>query len=513
MRSNRRELALGLLAHVVGHPGLGDLRAVLVDDGALVLAELLADRVQLPAQEVLALLLLRAGLDVLADALAHLQLGQPLVLELTASSSRSTTSSVSSSSTLLREGRFGRVARRVGERARLGDRAHERADAAVVAAQLEDLLDDGAVLALELARQDGRRRLVGPLVDLDAQPALRVGVRGAGDAAVHAAEDDGRAGARAGGRARPRRRRRRPSRTRCSCRGTSSTRVSSPTSTGRVTVMPGKTTVSSRGTRSRSLTIFHSPIGVLGIEIVPTENDLRAARNPGPPDGARYSSTTILPPGPERWRSQASATRSRRVALEVECHPTRRQVAEELEISAVAFLARHGEVRVAHDRELLAAHVRRAQRRLGPGGLAEVHDPGVRRRGGEHPGERLAPDRVDADGEPVAAERVARRRRTRRSLPAPAGPRRRPHRHRAASRPASPPARPRRARRGRARGRPAPPSPSTRPAPSRRRLRSPPPPASAGSMPSGSGSGRPSGTATRSARNPGRAIPRASPKR
>jgi hypothetical protein len=34
MRSSRRQLALGLLAHVLGHAGLGDLRAVLLDDGA-----------------------------------------------------------------------------------------------------------------------------------------------------------------------------------------------------------------------------------------------------------------------------------------------------------------------------------------------------------------------------------------------------------------------------------------------------------------------------------------------
>ena len=76
------QLALGLLAHGVGHAGVGDLRAVLVGHRRLVLAELLADRVHLPAQEVVALLLLGAGLDVLADALAHLELGQPVALEL-----------------------------------------------------------------------------------------------------------------------------------------------------------------------------------------------------------------------------------------------------------------------------------------------------------------------------------------------------------------------------------------------------------------------------------------------
>ena len=50
-------------------------------DGA-VLAQLALDRLHLLAQEVLALLLVGAGLDVLADAAAHLQLGQALALEL-----------------------------------------------------------------------------------------------------------------------------------------------------------------------------------------------------------------------------------------------------------------------------------------------------------------------------------------------------------------------------------------------------------------------------------------------
>ena len=70
------ELLQGLLVHLLRHLGGLDLRAVLLDDRALVLAELLADRLHLLAQEVVALLLLRAVLDVLADALAHLQLGE-----------------------------------------------------------------------------------------------------------------------------------------------------------------------------------------------------------------------------------------------------------------------------------------------------------------------------------------------------------------------------------------------------------------------------------------------------
>ena len=97
-----------------------------------------------------------------------------------ASSSRSTTSSVSSSSTRCSKRQVGRVGAGVGERARLGDRAQELADASGSASpQLEDLLDDRAVLGLELARLDGRRRLVGPLLDLDEQPAVARGLGGA----------------------------------------------------------------------------------------------------------------------------------------------------------------------------------------------------------------------------------------------------------------------------------------------------------------------------------------------
>ena len=123
------------------------------DDGAVVFAELLADRVHLPAQEVLALLLLRAVLDVVADALADPQLGQPLLLELQRQLQPLDDVERLEQLELLREVQVRRVAGGVGQRARIGDRAHERADPPIVAAQLEDFLDDGAVLALELARE------------------------------------------------------------------------------------------------------------------------------------------------------------------------------------------------------------------------------------------------------------------------------------------------------------------------------------------------------------------------
>ena len=194
-RLEAAKLAFGLGADGVGHAGLVDLRAVLLDDRALVLAELLADRVHLPAQEPLALLLLRARLDVVADALPHLKLGEPLALQRQRVLEPLDHVDLLEQLDPLREGDVGGVGARVGERARVGDRAQELVDAVVRLADLEDLLDDGAVLALELARLHGRRVLVGTLLDLDAQPALGVGVRGADHGPVQARQRDGVAAA------------------------------------------------------------------------------------------------------------------------------------------------------------------------------------------------------------------------------------------------------------------------------------------------------------------------------
>ena len=162
-------------------PAAAIFGAVLLGDRAVVLAELLANRVHLPAQEILALLFLRAGLDVVANALADAQLGEPVLLE--PQRQRQPLDDVErfQQLELLVDVQIRRVAGRVRQRAGIGDRAHERADAAVVAAQLENFLDDGAVLALELGGQARRRPLVRPLVDLDAQDAVRRRVRRAGD--------------------------------------------------------------------------------------------------------------------------------------------------------------------------------------------------------------------------------------------------------------------------------------------------------------------------------------------
>ena len=158
------ELLLGLLAHGVGHARLGDLRPVLLDDRDVVLAELLPDRLHLLAEDVLALLLLDALVDVVPDPLAQLHERQPLALQPQRQLEPLADVDRLEQLDLLREGQLGRVAGGVRESAGVDDRADERRDPAVVAAQLEDLLDDGAVLGLELARArlGGRRRRAAP---------------------------------------------------------------------------------------------------------------------------------------------------------------------------------------------------------------------------------------------------------------------------------------------------------------------------------------------------------------
>src|SRR6185436_939005 len=146
------ELALRLRAHGIGHAGLRDLRPVLACQRRAVLAELLLNGVELAAEEVLPLLLLGAGLGVLADALADLELRQALALEAERELEALDDVEGLQQLHLLREREIGRVARRIGERAGLADRAQEGGDAPVVAAKLEDLEHHRAVLALEVER-------------------------------------------------------------------------------------------------------------------------------------------------------------------------------------------------------------------------------------------------------------------------------------------------------------------------------------------------------------------------
>ena len=195
------ELAGGLLACLIRHQRLVDLGAVageLVALLALELAELLADGVELAAQEELALRLLHALVDVLADALAHGDLGQHVAQpgrhlgEALGHVDRLEQLQLA----LVRE--VGREPGGVGQRARLVDLA-EHCDDRAVAPRLEDLLDDGAVLPCEGLHVLVGTLRVGALRDLDAERATG-GLGAAELGAVEGAQRDAAASARQHGR-------------------------------------------------------------------------------------------------------------------------------------------------------------------------------------------------------------------------------------------------------------------------------------------------------------------------
>ena len=115
---------------------------------------------------------------------------------------------------LLVEAQVGRVAGGVCERAGLADRAEEGLDPSVVAAQLEDLLDDRAVLGLELADALVGAIAVAALLDLDEAAGRACPSRPRPQTRGGAPRARPRSRRRAGGRGRSRARRCRRRRTR-----------------------------------------------------------------------------------------------------------------------------------------------------------------------------------------------------------------------------------------------------------------------------------------------------------
>src|SRR3954468_10361360 len=130
-----------------------------------------------------------AGPDVVADPLAHLHLGQTLGLVVERRLEPLVHVERLEEVDLLFEGQGRRVAGGVGQGARLGDRAQEVRDPAVVAAVFEDLVDHCAVLTDEVACLAVDRDVVAVLLDVDEQEPLGVRVRRAGNAARLALED------------------------------------------------------------------------------------------------------------------------------------------------------------------------------------------------------------------------------------------------------------------------------------------------------------------------------------
>src|SRR5690606_12989371 len=146
-------------------------------------------------QEVLALLLLRTALDVIADALADDEFGQPILLQTHRQREPLDDIERLEQLDLLPGVQVRRESGGVGQGAGVGDRPEERTDAPVVAAQLENLLDHGAVLAFEFAGQRPRGLGIRPFLDVHAQHAVGVGRGRTGNAAMYAQDRDGFAAA------------------------------------------------------------------------------------------------------------------------------------------------------------------------------------------------------------------------------------------------------------------------------------------------------------------------------
>ena len=128
--------------------------------------------------------------------LADLQLGQPLALEAQRQLEALGDVERLQQLDLLLEGEVGRVARRVGERAGLGDRAQERGRRGSSAPRSSRISSTTARYSRSSSRvRPSTGSSSGCSVDLDAQAAGGVGVRGAGDAAGDAGQRDGAAAA------------------------------------------------------------------------------------------------------------------------------------------------------------------------------------------------------------------------------------------------------------------------------------------------------------------------------
>ncbi len=168
-----------------------ELGAVVVTGLVVAVAELLADGLELLAQEELPLLLLHAVGHAVADLAGDLQLGQ--VLARPGQHDRESLAHVDGLEhvDLVLGGRLAPGGDGVGEGAGLGDGPQDLGQAAR-AAQLGDVLQHGPQLADRLLDRRGADTL-GDRLHVDPQAALLAGDRGTDATTLHAAQDRGAA--------------------------------------------------------------------------------------------------------------------------------------------------------------------------------------------------------------------------------------------------------------------------------------------------------------------------------
>ena len=144
------QLALDLLAHVLGHARVLEARPVAGDNIVATLAELLLDRLELLAQQEVALGLLHPLVDLGPHLLAHRCVGEDVLGPSDQASEALLDVERLQHLELLLDAEVRRVAGEVGQVAGVTNRAH-RLDGAARATQLQEVLDERAVFARQLA--------------------------------------------------------------------------------------------------------------------------------------------------------------------------------------------------------------------------------------------------------------------------------------------------------------------------------------------------------------------------
>ncbi len=184
------ELAVDLGQHVLRHACLGDALAVGRHDVGLALVELPLDRLHLLAQEELALRLLHALGDVVADLLLERRVGEDGLRPLDQRLEAHLQVRLLEDLELLLGRQVRRVAGEVRQVAGGAGRAQELHDLGH-AARLDQVLEQGAVFARQLQRALGWRLRVEDRVGLDPQRPADVGLTAAQPGAVLAADHEG----------------------------------------------------------------------------------------------------------------------------------------------------------------------------------------------------------------------------------------------------------------------------------------------------------------------------------
>src|SRR6185295_12168198 len=89
-----------------------------------------------------------------------------------------------------------RIAGSVRQRSHVGDGSNKAFETTVVAAEVEDFLDDGAVLLFQLVRLGWSGDDVRAFFDIHAKPAIRIGLSRARDTAMQSLDRDGKSSSR-----------------------------------------------------------------------------------------------------------------------------------------------------------------------------------------------------------------------------------------------------------------------------------------------------------------------------